>query len=68
MQNSEGLMEKQVFLEKMHEGRGNEFLPVCLRVASTKSQRNGITYSVPNKREDRWNREQEVSFLRSLLW
>lgn len=29
----------EVFLEKVHEGRGYKFLPICLRVAIAKSEK-----------------------------
>ena len=52
-----------MFLEKMHERRGVMFLPICLRVANTKSQRNWLIQR-QSKSEGKSNGESEVSFLK----
>lgn len=52
-----------MFLEKMHERRGSMFLPICLRVANTKSQRNWLI-QCQSESEGKSNGESDVSFLK----
>lgn len=52
-----------MFLQKMHERRGIMFLPICLRVANARSQRNWLIQR-QSQSEGKSNGESEVSFLK----